>query len=153
MQSSIPTLSSSSRWPALVLLLGLAACVTAPPPAPATPAPVYPTPQRISTGQVIDLGRNEPMGLFGTRAILAEAPGCSTVRMSDGQPVRLGDVVVSPALAASEGVCPARNARANTPYIALTRAVLLSDGLYGANSTQECFLPNSGGGNCRPVSR
>lgn len=153
MQSLIPTLSSLPRWPALAAMLSLAACVNAPPPAPATPPPIYPTPQRISAGQVIDLERNEPMGLFGTRALLAEAPGCSTVRMSDGQPVRLGDAVVSPALAPRDGICPPRNTRTNTPYIALNRAVLLSDGLYANNATQECFLPNSGGGNCRPVAR
>lgn len=155
MQSSSSTLSALSplRWPALGLLLGLAACVTSPPPTGAAAPPVYPTPQRIAAGQAVDLTRNEPMGLFGTRAIMADAPGCSTVRLSDGLPVRLGDQVVTPALATGPAACPERNTRTNTRFVVLTRAMLLSDGLYASNATEECFLPNSGGGHCRPVGR
>ena len=140
--------------PAAAVLLGLAACAT-PPAAPvaAAPPPVYPAATAIAAGQTVDLERNEAMGLFGTRAILAEAPGCSVVRMSDGQPIRLGDQAVSPALASRAGICPERNARTNTPYLVMNRASLLSTGLYMSNPTQECFLPNAGGGNCRPIAR
>lgn len=141
--------------PALLgaLILGLAGCASTPPVQQAQPAPVYPTRDRVAAGQTIDLTRNEPMGLFGTRALLAEAPGCSTVRMSDGQPVRFGDRTVQPALAAAGASCPPRNTRTNTDYVTLNRAVLLNDGLYASNATTECFLPNSGGGNCRQVTQ
>ena len=139
---------------ALGLLLGLAACVTPPaPPAPAAAPQVYPTAQAVSAGQTVDLERNEAVGLFGTRAVLAEAAGCSTVRMSDGQSIKLGDQVVTPVLAARGATCPERNARNNTPYLAMNRAVLLGNGLFVSGATQECFLPNSGGGYCRPASR
>ena len=152
MNRSIPT-SRALAIPTLLVAFALGACVTPPPTTVVAPVPVYPTPERIAGGQVINLAQNEPMGVFGTRAILADRPECSTVRMTDGLPVRLGDQIVSPALAPRDGLCPERNARGNTPYVVLNRAVLLSDGLYAANATQECFLPNSGGGNCRPTSR
>lgn len=148
MRNIIPTLPI----PTLGLLLGLAGCVT--PPVQTTVAPpVYPTPARIAAGQTVNLASNEPMGQFGTRAILTEAPGCSTVRLFGDSNVRLGEQLVTPVLAQANATCPDRNARSNTPYLAMNRAVLLDNGLYTSNATQECFLPNAGGGNCRPVSR
>lgn len=136
------------------LLLSVAGCVSTPPaPQQATPVPVFPTQQRVAAGQTIDLARNEPMGVFGTRAIMADAPACSTVRMSDGQPVRLGDRLVAPVLAPASATCPPRNPRNNTEYLTLNRAVLLNDGLFANSATTECFLPNSGGGHCRPVGQ
>lgn len=138
---------------ATLLLLGLAGCVTPPAPTQAAAPPVYPTRERVAAGQTMDLARNEPMGLFGTRALMDDSPGCSTVRMSDGQPIRLGDRQVVPALAAASATCPARNARTNSEYLTLNRAVLLSDGLYASSPSHECFLPNSGGGHCRPAGQ
>ena len=147
MQNPIRTASFSA-----LLLVGLAGCVTAPATrTAATPPPVYPTRERVASGQRVDLARNEPMGVFGTRAVMADAPACSSVRMSDGQPVRLRDQAVAPALAPAGSTCPER--RGTTPYIVLNRAVVLSDGLYADNPTTECFLPNSGGGHCRPVAQ
>ena len=148
-------LTRHSRLPLFAgLILSLAGCVNTPgPQRQATPAPVYPGRDRIAAGQVIDLSRNEPMGLFGTRAVMAEAPACSMVRMSDGQPVRLGERLVAPVLAPSSTACPPRNPRNNAEYVTLNRAVLLNDGLFADSPTTECFLPNSGGGHCRPVGQ
>jgi len=149
MQNPIRTSALAS-----LMLLGLAGCISSPSPqASATAPPTYPTRERVAAGQPVDLARNEPMGLFGTRAIMAEAPACSTVRLGDGQSVRLRDQVVTPALAPAGTACPERNPRGNTPYLTLNRAVVLNDGLYATNPTTECFLPNSGGGNCRPVTQ
>ncbi len=148
MQTSIRRFS----LPVLAALM-LAGCVTTPPPRQAAPAPVYPTRERIAAGQTVDLARNEPMGVFGTRAIMAEAPGCSTVRMSDGQPIRFGERVIAPAIAPTGTACPPRNPRNSTEYLTLNRAVLLNDGLYIDSPSNECFLPNSGGGHCRPVGQ
>ena len=138
---------------AAALLLGLAGCATPPPTQEATAAPVFPARARLASGQVVDLSRNEPMGVFGTRALMAEAPGCSTVRMSDGQPVRLSERLIAPVLAPPSTNCPARNTRTGTDYLTLNRAVLLSDGLFAENPTTECFLPNRGGGNCRALTQ
>ena len=137
---------------ALAPLFVLAACAAPQP----EPTPAFPSRASIATGRPMAMHRNDPMGLFGTMALMADAPRCGFLRAGDtGQPLRLRDLAgqaVTPAFALAPAACPTANA-GGVPYLALDRAVLLDDGLYAEGGSHECFLPNTGGGHCRPVGR
>ncbi len=116
----------------------------------------FPSQASIAAGRPVMMHRNDPMGSFGTMALMASARNCGYLPSGpQGQPLRLRDLAgrpVSPAFALAAGACPAAN-DAGVPYLALDRAVLLNTGLYAAGATHECFLPNEGGGRCREASR
>lgn len=133
----------------LPMLLALGACATQPP-------MTFPSQSGIAAGRPVAMHRNDPMGSFGTMALMASAPRCGYLPSGAlGQPLRLRDLAgraVSPAFPLAPGACPAAN-DTGVPYLPLDRAVVLTTGLYAAGATHECFLPNEGGGQCREVTR